>query len=94
MYFYQRTSSVVCAFQLPLWGAVSEDDVPQWLVDRMISRELIENESGGFTLNDHWGRRSCAAGDWVVLREDGEVEFCRMEDFPERFFRMRYKKIA
>lgn len=94
MAFYQRIHSIVSAFQVPLWGKKSEEDVPAWLVERLLSRELHENESGGLTLTDRWGTRSCAAGDWVVLREDGDVEFCRMEEFAERFHRLRGKLAA
>lgn len=94
MAFYQRSRAVVTAFQIPLWGKTSSEDVPTWLVDRLLRRELVENESGGLTLTDHWGARSCAAGDWVILREDGDIEFCRMEDFPQRFERLRGKLAA
>lgn len=72
---------LVQAFKLPLWGQVADEVPPAWLVRRLQSGELSINRLGGLTMNIQWGVQSCAAGDFVLLTEDDQIQFATPDEF-------------
>jgi hypothetical protein len=69
---------LVQAFKLPLWGQVADEVPPAWLVRRLQSGELAINRLGGLTMK---GVQSCAAGDFVLLNEDDQIQFATPDEF-------------
>jgi len=83
--FFERVSTLIQAWQLPLLGNRADEVPPPWLVDRMTSGSLTINSLGGFNHTSSSGFLNCAAGDYVVLTEDDEIEFCKATEFTHRF---------
>jgi hypothetical protein len=69
-------------WQLPVLGRIADEAVPEWIVKRMLSSDLVINSLGGFTSQDLSYPHSCVAGDLVVLLADDRIEFRRPEDEP------------
>ncbi len=81
MKVFERQPTRVLAFQVPVWGEAAADPVPDWLVHRMKTGEVRLNQSGGLSANYVWGTRGCAPGDYILLNDEEEVEFCTAERF-------------
>jgi hypothetical protein len=74
---------LVQAFKLPLWGQIADETPPKWLVERLQSGEFVMNSLGGVTIVNRWGHQQCAAGDVVLLTEQGAIEFATAEEFEQ-----------
>jgi len=67
-------------WQLPVLGQAASEAAPAWIVDRMLSGEIVLNGLGGFTVQGVDTARSCVAGDIVRLMPDDTLVFERPED--------------
>lgn len=67
-------------WRLPVLGQPADEAVPGWLLERMISGEIVINSLGGFTTQGITDSRACVAGDVVRLMADGTLDFERPED--------------
>lgn len=82
---YQRKPTLAHAWKVPPWGEAAAEPVPDWLACRMASGELRVNAVGGLTVQYVWGTRGCGPGDYVILTERDEIEFCSANDFPDQW---------
>lgn len=85
MALFERVSTLIQAWRLPPLGTVAEEALPSWLVERMTSGSLAINSLGGFSHMSTNGHISCSAGDYVLLTEDDEIEFCKATEFNHKF---------
>lgn len=82
---YQHKPTLARAWKVPPWGQTAEEPVPDWLSRRMASAEVRVNATGGLTAQYVWGTRGCGPGDYIILTETDEIEFCASGDFPDRY---------
>lgn len=70
------------AFRVPLWGRRADETPPSWLITLMQAGTVAINPTtGGLTYRDE----SCQAGDYILLHEDGHIEFCTASEFMNTF---------
>lgn len=67
-------------WRLPVLGKPADEAVPSWILERMISGDIVINSLGGFTRRGEEVTKACVAGDVVRLSADGTLEFERPED--------------
>ena len=78
MRLYQRNDILVQAWHVPNWGTPAAAPMPRWLVDRMIDNDIEVSELGGLT---HAVAGTCLPGDYILLTENDEIEFCSAAAF-------------
>lgn len=72
------------AWRVPLWGRPADQDLPQWLVDRLSSGEVFINHLGGLSTQSAGGQIGCLPGDWIQLAGSGDIEFCQADEFNQQ----------
>lgn len=63
--------------------------LPTWLCDAMNAKTVECSAIGlGLILNVHSGSHGLAKDDWVMVRPDGQLGWCRGERFAEQYERV------
>jgi hypothetical protein len=94
MKLYERKATLVRAWKVPLWGHVADEPAPHWLTSRMNLGEVRVNARGGLTAQYVYGTRGCNAGDYIVLTEEDEIDFCPADRFEDRYFEVKQAQAA
>jgi hypothetical protein len=82
---YQRKYTLIQSWAIPPAGQPAAEAMPGWLVQRIQSGEVTINGIGGLSAYTQFGSRSSAPGDYVILSEEGDIDFCLASQFEERF---------
>lgn len=94
MILYERKPTLVQAWKVPMWGRPADEPAPSWLIERMQAGDVYINRSGGLSANYVWGARGCAPGDYILLSEIGEIEFCATSHFDDFFHKVEQRQAA
>jgi hypothetical protein len=81
----RKHAALMWAWRIPDAGRAADEVPPPWIVERLQSRDLIVNRFGGLTRQRPLSTEICFAGDYVILNQFDEIEFCRKELFPDHF---------
>jgi hypothetical protein len=82
---FERIPYLVRAWRVPLPGSICEEIAPPWLVERLQSRNLELNMLGGLNYQSRDGIISCIGGDFVLLTDEDEIEFCKEREFNSKY---------
>lgn len=82
---YVRKYTLVQAWKIPPAGKPADEVMPPWLVKLIQLGDVHINSLGGLATFTRFGNRSSNPGDFILLSEEGEVDFCSETDFSERF---------